>query len=124
MTYPDLTVSPDPTLAIEAALSEDVRDQIKARFPNLRGADVADLLDMADDCDYGLEHLEPALDSWGHEIFSTITLAHPAVPTRTVTRLVSLSMLAFVLAGDLPLAEDRVRDLASDAAMYALGQVA
>ena len=106
----------DPTLAIESVLAPEVRDAILNAFPGQRGATVADLLDIASDHDHGIEHSEPAWEEWGADVVDVLVLAHPDLSPAYLQRLVGLAMLTFVLTPDLPLAEDRVRDLAAAAA--------
>lgn len=104
----------NPTLAIESVLGTDTRDTVLAHFPHLRGATVADLLDMAAQADYGLDRTEPAMDAWGSQVAAFVSDASGVDP-RAAVRLTYFAALAFVLAGETP-AEDRVRDLACHAA--------
>lgn len=105
---------PDPTLAIESVLDDGARDAILARFPDLRGATVADLLDMMDDADWGIEATDPLWEQWGDEAVDVVRLGHGGGLTY-VRRLVGYAMLALLMAGQ-PVTYDAVRDLAAAAA--------
>lgn len=111
---------PDPTLAIESVIPPEMRDVIIDRYQGHRGATVADLLDMASDADDGLEFTEPAWSEFGEDVWVLVGLAQPSLPKDYTVRLVNLSMLAIVLAREIPLTERRVRDIAAEAAAYAV----
>lgn len=113
-------MTPDPTLAIESVIPDGMRDVILDRHPSQRGATVADLLDIASDNDTGLEHTEPAWEEFGADVVTVVLLAHPSLGEPYVTRLVGLSMLAIVLADEAPVTEHRTRDIAAEAALYAV----
>jgi hypothetical protein len=106
-------------LATDAVLAPETVEQIKARFLSQRGADVADLVDIAMDADIGLEHTEPAWEEWGDEARHAVQVAR-GVDDNDAGYLVSVAMMTLVLAEER-LTLDRVRDLAGSLHAHAVG---
>jgi hypothetical protein len=124
MTAPTLdysTVLTKIELAAESVVSPEMRDAILDRFPSKRGATVADLLDMAYDADWGIEHTDPAWDTFGKAVSEIVAGTHD-LDRRTAHGCTSIAMLTLALAHETPLAEDRVRDLAGSIAARLKGE--
>lgn len=74
-------------LAADRTCSDEERERFLGHFPRLRGAHVADVLDILNDADYRLDVLEPlaeAHDEWAREhAYATYLLLYTRDTTPT-----------------------------------------